>query len=199
MTANDRAQFLEIVVGFAELKGRALSAPALELYWHAMSAWPLEDFKQAAEHLLSRCEFMPTPKDFEDLRRAGRPTAAEAWAVVLAYVRTGSYDRSRPRINPQPEPSPLAQRVVATLGGYVAIAKSPEEYLHLRERSFCERYEEMQDASDVREALPQIARDERGELTRDFAPAGQLARALQHELAATLQPKQPANDRSKPQ
>ena len=76
MNAIDRKAFCEIVLGFAELKGKQLSAAAIELYWRSMQHWPLEDFRAAAQQLLRTCEFMPTPKDFEDLRRASKPLTA---------------------------------------------------------------------------------------------------------------------------
>ena len=101
MTPDDRRPCLEIVIGFAELKGKKLSTPALELYWTAMQAWDLQDFRAAANHLLKTCEFMPTPKDFEDLRKAGRMKAGEAWAFVLDRVRKGAshWEGMRPNLN----------------------------------------------------------------------------------------------------
>ena len=77
MESSDRQAFIEVVIGFAELKGKQLSAPALELYWEALKDWPLDEFKVAAAHLLKTSEFMPTPNSFEEIRKAGRPTAAE--------------------------------------------------------------------------------------------------------------------------
>ena len=48
MRPNDRQKFAAIVTGFAELKGKALSAAALDLYWAAMQQWSIEDFTAAA-------------------------------------------------------------------------------------------------------------------------------------------------------
>ncbi len=139
MRQTDRAAFLEVVVGFAELKGKQLSAPALELYWRAMQGWSIEEFRAAAQHLVRTCEFMPTPKDFEDLRKAAtRPSAAEAWFT------TGTSS------------DPLANRAmrIATQGRYVG--HIPVAELPFVQKRFIAAYEEIVDAGDLREALPDL-------------------------------------------
>lgn len=150
MTPSDRRPFLEIVIGFAELKGRALSAPALELYWRAMQAWTIEDFRAGAEQLVRTSKFMPGPDEFEALRRAGRETPAEAWARAVEHARSSAYRRG-----------PLGDRqvdlLVAGLGGYVAIAMSDESALHFLERRFTEHFETLQDVDATRDAVPEIA------------------------------------------
>lgn len=154
MIASDRATFIEIVLGFAELKGKQLSAPALELYWRALRHWELEQFREAAEHLLRSCEFMPTPKDFEDLRKAGRETPAEAWIEAQRHL---VWDVRGYKLSPHcPE---LIARVIRAIGGADVIAMCEQEKLHFLERRFCEHYETMLDAEDVRNAVPQIAFD----------------------------------------
>lgn len=166
MTPEDRKPFLEILIGFAELKGKQLSAPAMELYWRSMQHWDIESFQAAAEQLLRTCEFMPIPKNFEDLRKAGRPTAGEAWMVALEFARKGyvQWESGPPtRFGSALEPSdPLISRAVAALGGYQAIAMSPTDKTIFLEKRFCEHYEAMQDADEVREAVPEIAFDRVG-------------------------------------
>lgn len=169
MTAHDYDAFIGVVMGFAELKGKQLSAPAIELYWRAMQRWDIEDFKRAAEHLLRTCEFMPTPKDFEDLRKAGRQTAGEAWARVLDFVRKGYYRWDDGSVSmrqnfEKPRLDDLTERAVAALGGYGVIAMSPSDRTHFLERRFAEHYESLEDAKDIREAVPQIAFDLRRRL-----------------------------------
>ena len=150
MKSQDRKAFVEVVLGFAELKGKQLTAPALELYWRSLQHWELDDFKGAAEHLLRTCEFMPLPKDFEDLRKAGRPTAGEAWAEIRAIARH-SYTG---------EPNdPIAARALRALGGMRAIAMCDSDKVHFLERRFVEHYEAMSDADDVRESVPAIANE----------------------------------------
>ena len=150
MTPSDRKAFLEVVVGLAELKGKLLSAPALELYWNAMQRWRIDDFRAAASHLVSSCEFMPTPKDFEDLRKAARETPGEAWARAIGHAASSAYRSG-------PTGDGLLDRAVRALGGYVAIAMCDEDRLHFLERRFTEIYEAIEDAEGVRGALPQIA------------------------------------------
>jgi len=158
VTPPDRQQFLEIVLGFAELKGKKLSAPALELYWRAMRDWSLAEFRDAAEQLLRTCEFMPVPADFERLRKAGQATPGEAWAEVLEHC-TGPY-RCGTGID---DGGPIDQ-AVAALGGYRAIAMHNSEFLHVFERRFAEHYKSGIDVASVREAVPHIASDSRSRI-----------------------------------
>lgn len=161
MTPTDRIAFLEVVVGFAELKGKALSAPALELYWRAMQGWHIEEFRAAAAQLVRTCEFMPTPKDFEDLRRASRPTAGEAWADVLQYVRDGGAGSGLPTrgYDGAVITDPVVLAAVRAVGGFQAIAMSRTDQTPFLERRFCEHYETIGDAAETREALPELMHD----------------------------------------
>jgi hypothetical protein len=136
MQPKDRKAFLEVVVGFAELKGKQLSAPALELYWNSMQDWPMDDFRRAATVLIRTAEFMPTPKDFNDLRKAAKPSAAEKW-----FTKGIS-------------PDPIANQAmkIATQGRYVG--HIPLDQLQWVQKRFIEAYDEIQDSAEARAALP---------------------------------------------
>lgn len=151
MQPEDRRAFLEIVIGFAELKGRQLSAPALELFWNAMQGWTIHEFRAAANHIVRRCEFMPTPKDFEDIRRAQRPCASEAWETArksLQWTVNGYTEH--------PDADPLVVQAMRSIGGAQAIAMCEVDKLHFLERRFCQVYESLQDSNDAREAVPML-------------------------------------------
>lgn len=153
MVPGDYDAFCEVVVGFAELKGKALSPAAIKLYWAAMQHWDIADFREAAENLLRSCTFMPTPKDFEDLRKAGRPTAGEAWAIALDCGRHGRKTSG----------NELIDRAVQAIGGYRAIGMSEIDKTHFLERRFCEHFDSIQNAQEIREELPQIANGQSGQ------------------------------------
>jgi hypothetical protein len=140
MTPEDRKPFVEVVLGFAELKGKQLSAPAIELYWRAMQRWSIEDFREAAQHLLTTCEFMPTPKDFEDLRRAQEPTAGEAWELAL-HGRAPHGSRAW-----------KAGQIVSN-GRRLGHMDVERELPHVQRRFF-EVYRELADVEESRVALP---------------------------------------------
>lgn len=150
MTLDDFDEFCEVVVGFAELKGKQLSPAALKLYFRAVQSWDLQEFKAAAEHLLCTSEFMPTPKNFTDLRNAGKPTAHEAWETAFANCtswRTGDSKAGE-----------LIDRVVRSIGGYRAIAMADQERdLPHIQRRFLEAYEDLSKVEPARQAVPQIA------------------------------------------
>lgn len=155
MTESDYDAFAAIIVGFAELKGRALSSAAIRLYWGAMHHWDLEDFRNAAEHLLSTSEFMPTPKQFEDLRKAGRPTAGEAWDRAVkacgSAIDCGRVTRRGTCGDP------LIDAAVRAMGGYGAIAMCETEKLPFLERRFAEHYVEIQGSETARTEVPALA------------------------------------------
>lgn len=143
MRPTDEAEFVRIVTAMAVLRGRELTDEALDLWLAAMSDWTIEDFKAAASHLVKSCQFMPTPYDFEQLRRAGEMTAGEAWELVLS----GKPLEGR------------ALRAARAVGGQYAIRHAHiERDLPHFERRFKEAYAELTDVDQVREALPQIAR-----------------------------------------
>lgn len=150
MTIDDFDEFCEVVVGFAELKGKKLSPAALKLYFRAMQSWDLREFKAAAEHLLCTSEFMPTPKSFTDLRNAGKPTAHEAWETAFANCTTWRTGGSNA--------GPLIDRVVQSIGGYRVIAMADEERdLPHIQRRFLEAYDQLSAVDPARQAVPQIA------------------------------------------
>lgn len=151
MLPADRRAFLEVVIGFAELKGKQLSAPALELYWNAMQDWSIDEFRAAANTLIRTCEFMPTPKDFNDLRKSSEPTKGEAWARVLSHLKGGYRSGGI---------APGIDRAVRALGGYRALAMMPADQLPWQEKRFAEHYEDMAEAEEKREPfrLPETVR-----------------------------------------
>ena len=141
MLPVDRPEFMRVLNGLAAIKGKELTTEALSLWWQAMSQWSIDDFKAAASHLVGSCQFMPTPYDFEQLRKAGEPTASEAWAQVLSgELLTGR-----------------ALRAAQLVGGQYAVrhANVEKDLPHLARR-FREAFEELADVEEVREALPSI-------------------------------------------
>jgi hypothetical protein len=154
MIESDFEAFSAVVVGFAELKGKTLSTPAIKLYWGAMRHWSLEDFIVAAELLLQTAEFMPIPKDFEDLRKAGRATAPEAWITARDAIRSASW--SDIESSGFTCGNPLIDRAVRAIGGYRAIGMCDSDKLHFLERRFAEHFETLETVTDTREAVPQI-------------------------------------------
>lgn len=160
MIQADYDAFCEIVVGFAEIKGKSLSAPAIKIYWQSMQHWSLAEFRAAAQHLLRTCAFMPTPKDFEDLRKAGKPTASEAWDLVLQHCK-GAYREGAGLDGGGP-----IDTAVSGLGGYRALAFHDSEKLHFMQRQFAERFEEADDVMSTRQRLPAIT-DQRTHTTVD--------------------------------
>lgn len=155
MTPADRHAFIEVVIGFAEIKGRTLSAPALELYWRSLQHWPLDAFRAAAEQLVRTCKFMPGPDDFENLRKAGRATTGEAWE--RARKASGTAIQCGQVTNNGTCGDELIDRAVRAMGGYGAIAMCETDKLTFLERRFAEHYGQIQDAEDIREAVPQVA------------------------------------------
>lgn len=155
MQPHDRREFLEILNGLAAIKpGGKIAKEALSIWWGAMQNWTLEEFRAAANHLASAVEFMPSPYHFAQLRKAGRLTAAEAWerarkacgtAIVCGQVtHNGTCD------------DVLIDAAVRGIGGYGVIAMTDTDKLPFLERRFAEHYATLEDATDTREALPQL-------------------------------------------
>ena len=156
MQESEKPEFIRILMGLSTIKpGKEMTADSFQVYWDAMCDWSLADFKVAANHLARTCEFMPNPFHFENLRKAGRQTAGEAWEHVLRYVRTGSYSgyNGPGRIE---APTADAERAVNAIGGYRIIAQSEEaEHGHMLHR-FTQSYQEIREAGEVRQSVPQV-------------------------------------------
>lgn len=157
MRSTDRAKFAAVLHGMAAIKRVTVTHEAAELWWMCMSDWTCDEFAAAAAQLLKTCEFMPTPKDFHDLRRASQPTAGEAFAkavnaagsaIVCGQVTAGGSCGD-----------PLIDAAVRAIGGYGAIAMCHTDKLTFLERRFVEHYESLRDVHQAREALPQLQRE----------------------------------------
>lgn len=145
MLPNDRAEFVRTLNGLAAIKRVELTPEALSIWWAAMAKWSIEDFKAAASHLVSSCEWMPSPYHFERLRVAGDPTPGEAWELVLSGAKL--------------EPGSRAERAARIVGGQYAIRHANvEKELPFIARRFKEAYDELTDVDAVRVAIPQVAR-----------------------------------------
>lgn len=152
MRPTDGDKFRNIISGMSRMYGSAPDKMVLDAYWIALSDWSFEDFQSAAQRLMKTSKFMPRPADWEDLRKAGRMTAGEAFAKALEWARTGVY--RHPALTPE---AILIDRVVQAMGGWIALCGSDPEKIHFTEKRFAEHYETIEDATDTREALPQIA------------------------------------------
>ncbi len=154
MDTPEFARFRDVMNGMAKLYEREIDAAVLDAYWLALRSWSISEFEQAAAHLMGSRQFMPRPFDFNELRKASRPTAGEAWARAVLHAASSAY-RDGP-LGEEP-----TDTCVRCLGGYVAIAMCDEDKLHYLERRFVEHYEAKQDADETREALPELTREER--------------------------------------
>lgn len=159
METDQFPRFKAIMTGMSEVFQRELSNPLLDAYWLALRSWPLADFEAACGQLMQTATFMPRPVDFANLRKAGRPTAGEAWAAVLKYVRTSYSPNGLNYLNGSSGmlSDPLVDRAVNAIGGYRAIAASSTDSTHFLERRFCEHFGAIQESEEIREAVPQIA------------------------------------------
>lgn len=153
MDSNDRPEFVRVLNGLAAIKRVDLTTEAYELWWRAMKNWPIDDFKDAASYLLNNCQFMPSPHDFEQLRKKGETSAHEAWSMALRHAAGGWRHGLLGDV--------LIDRVVATLGGYSVIALTHKEKLGFLEHRFLDAYNDFSDTTVVREALPDLTQGRR--------------------------------------
>ena len=121
MEPENREEFVRVLMGIATIKRVDLTEQAFELWWNAMQGWQISDFKDAAGYPLNNCQFMPTPYDFEQLRKKGEPSAHEAWSKAMQHAdgawRKGVLGDA------------LTDRVIAMLGGYSVIAFTTKQKL----------------------------------------------------------------------
>ncbi len=109
MDSGARPEFVRVLNGLAEIKRFDLTKDSYELWWQSMKNWSINDFRDAAGYLLLNCKFMPTPYDFEQLRKKDEVSAHEAWSMALHHVE-GAWRQG-------PLGDALTDQVVAMLGG----------------------------------------------------------------------------------
>lgn len=152
MEQVDFPRFRAVMAGIAKVYEREIDGPLLDAYWLALRDWQLADFEAAAGHLMATSEFMPRPAAFSALRKAGEPTAAEAWEKArkaLQWTVNGYVEK--------PGTNPLVSKALRSIGGANALAMCDEDKLHFLERRFAQVYESLADSNAIREALPLIA------------------------------------------
>lgn len=141
-----------ILVSLAEVKpGGKITPESLELWYSAMSAWAIEEFRAAAQYLMLHEEYFPNPWHFQQLRKAQRMTPGEAWVIALQHVKSGAY-HAGPAI-------PEVERAVQALGGWKIIAWSTIDALPFTEKRFALHYEQLADVAETRQELPALAHD----------------------------------------
>jgi hypothetical protein len=156
MQSSDFERFRNVMAGMGEMYGKELSPPLLDAYWLSLRSWSLADFQDAAAHLMGSGQFMPKPADFNALRKAGRPTPSEAWLTATHSLQWGLHGHTV-----RDGCDPLIAKAIHAIGGPTVIAMTPTDKLPFVERRFCEVYESLQDSNDTREAVPQIASENR--------------------------------------
>jgi hypothetical protein len=150
MNDSHKLEFSKILSGIAEIRGKPLSRDAMSMYWLALHDWDIDDFRGAAAHLVSNSQFMPTPYDFEQLRKAGEPTAGEAWQQVRQAIKHRHH-------TDQTSISPKIDKIVAIMGGWTVLGHTNTDEMHFREKRFAELWDEISDVENVRLALPAMA------------------------------------------
>ena len=149
MQQADKPEMVRILVGLAEMKpGGKITPEALDLWFLSLADWTLDEFRAAAVHLMKHAEFFPNPFHFEQLRKANRMTAGEAWAAAVQHAR-GAW-RSGPAV-------PEVERAVQAIGGWMVLAHANIDSLQFIERRFTDAFADLETAVATREALPQIA------------------------------------------
>lgn len=152
MTPNDFQRFKAVMAGMGRVFGADVDSVLLDAYWLALRDWTLTDFEGAAVHLMANSQFMPKPADFNELRKAGRETAGEAFQRARQIVRSlfpreySSHQSGDPRLD----------AAIRACGGYEALAMCTTESIGFFENRFREHYESITDAEDVRGALPNL-------------------------------------------
>lgn len=143
MRRNDFERFRGIMNGLAKVYERELDSVLLDAYWLVLRDWTIDEFDQAAAHLMRTSVYMPRPADFNQLRTAAELTAGEAWQLVVSGGKL--------------EPGSRAHRAAMIVGGqrHVRMANIQRDLPHI-ERRFIAAYDDLVDADQAREGLPQL-------------------------------------------
>lgn len=150
MQASDKAEFVRVLTGLAAIKRVDMTKEAYEMWWLSMREWDITEFREAASHLIKTCEWMPSPYDFDQLKRLERPSANEAWEMAITHSN-GHWRKNRSCGDHN------IDSVVSTMGGYQALAMCEIDKLGFLERRFLSTYNDFSDSHAARAALPYLS------------------------------------------
>ena len=84
MKNDDLKAFQELMRATLEYYDREATPTAIQIYWNALKAYPIDTIKQILNTHIQVSKFMPKVSEILDVLRNmdGRPDAQEAWAMV---------------------------------------------------------------------------------------------------------------------
>lgn len=157
MQSSDFERFREIMVGMGKVYERDVDAVLLDAYWGALHDWSMDDFQSTAKELIATSVHMPRPADFNAMRKkVNAVSGVEAWNFARRHAvsRAGQ----PPGVTcAELGAHPAIEQVVASLGGLYVLWACPADKLHFLERQFHDRYAEISDVLETREAVPDLA------------------------------------------
>lgn len=138
MTENDSIRFATILTGIAEYYGKPLSDGVIELYWQGLRQFDLVAVERALwDHTQNpdSGQFMPKIADVvRALQGRTADQAQQAWTKVdQAVRRVGTYADVV-------FDDPLIHRVLADMGGWIAMGEKKEDEWPFVQREFENRY-----------------------------------------------------------
>jgi hypothetical protein len=142
MNQDDKDIFGQMMTGIAEIYGKKLSAPLLEIYWHLLTRYTLSQIKSALEkHMLNpdAGQFMPKPADIIRYLECDTQTQAlQAWTKVINAIKSvGAYSSVA-------FDDPLIHVVIIEMGGWIALCHTSLEQLNFKCHEFSKRYSALQ-------------------------------------------------------
>lgn len=155
MVPDDARRFRDLIRGMGRMFGSDPDSVVLDTYWLALRDWDYAELEAATAHLMRTAKFMPRPGDFHELRKASRPTTAEAFAIARRASRGAN--QCGWVTNNVSSGDPIIDKAVEGCGGYGEIYMTPSDKLHFLERRFAEHYETAADTEEVRAVLPNLA------------------------------------------
>jgi len=156
MQESDKKKFLEVLTAMSELYDSPLSSISIDIYWKAVSKYPLNKFLAAAKQHTETSKWMPKPSDFIDGMQGNELSVGErsnlAWLGVASAARSIGGNRG------VCFDDPLIHAVIRSLGGWVSLCRGKQEYFNSTVRNaFIKTYEHMAACADKGNILGTIA------------------------------------------
>jgi hypothetical protein len=145
MTPADRKRFSECFLAIAEIYGRAISQPLVQIFWNALLRFDIEAVESAFQRHIcdpDRGQYSPKPADIiRLLEGSADDVAMAAWTKLNHAMRnkyTGfiAFD------------DPLIHIVTYDMGGIDTLLEE-QRATHLQMAEFCARYKSYKNSSTV--------------------------------------------------
>ena len=135
MTEDDEKEFARVLIATAELYGKKITEPAIELYWNSVNDFTIEQFKYGLKNCCTTSKFFPVPAAVREWLESGVDEAAAfSFDKLVSGIRSAGGNAS------VVFDDAIIHVVVEHLGGWIECCKWLESEMPFRQQDYVKRH-----------------------------------------------------------